>query len=214
MNRYNLNINKTILQLIPFYINGRVFQLYVKALLSPLQEISDKYSEWAFEKKILANLTSQKIKLEWYLNWKFGKYFANPKSKIVLSDKNQSQYLAPTLYRDPELNIALSREADNSAPYFMWGEFDYPNLDFRSMCSDGENNADYSNDNLFVFRESDDEAPLFIDRDIDFRYSFFIFVPKLDLLDELTLVDFDNSICSIVDDYKLATKTYKIIYEI
>lgn len=215
MNRYRLDIKHVILQLIPFFMNGRIFQLFVRSLLHPLQSVSDAYAEWAFEQKILTNLTSQKIKLEWYLNWKFGKYFASEGDAITISGKNESEDLSPALYHDSEFYISLYKESDNVPPYFVCAESDYPNTDFRIILTEDEADNNAGGSSPYIYRESDREGePLFVYMDIDMRYSFFVNVPQLSLPEEMTFDDFDNAVCSIIDDYKLVTKTYKILYTI
>lgn len=75
--RYYINFDKIINQLVPFYIRGRKLILYLQALIHPLRALNDKFVEYAKETRIEATMTSQIIKLEWYLNRKFSKYFAD-----------------------------------------------------------------------------------------------------------------------------------------
>lgn len=75
--RYFINFDKTINQLVPYYIGGRKLILYLQALMSPLRRVNDDFVEYAKETRIEAAMTSQIFKFEWYLNRKFKKYFAN-----------------------------------------------------------------------------------------------------------------------------------------
>lgn len=75
--RYYINFDKTINQLVPYYIGGRKLILYLQALLSPLRKVNDEFVDYAKETRIEAAMTSQIFKFEWYLNRKFKQYFAN-----------------------------------------------------------------------------------------------------------------------------------------
>lgn len=75
--RYVIDFDKTINQLVPYYIGGRKLILYLQALMSPLQRLNNYFVEYAKETRIEAAMTSQIFKFEWYLNHKFKKYFAN-----------------------------------------------------------------------------------------------------------------------------------------
>lgn len=75
--RYFINFDKTINQLVPYYMGGRRLILYLQALMYPLRQVNDEFVEYAKETRIEAAMTSQIFKFEWYLNRKFSKYFAN-----------------------------------------------------------------------------------------------------------------------------------------
>lgn len=75
--RYFINFDKTINQLVPYYLGGRKLILYLQALMSPLRQLNDDFVSYAKETRIEATMTSQMFKFEWYLNHKFSKYFAN-----------------------------------------------------------------------------------------------------------------------------------------
>lgn len=74
--RYRINFDKTINQLVPYYLGGRKLILYLQALMSPLRLVNDKFVEYAKETRIEAAMTSQTFKFQWYLNRKFSRYFA------------------------------------------------------------------------------------------------------------------------------------------
>lgn len=97
--RYSINYNKTVNQLVPHYMGGRKLILYLQALLYPLQVLNDEFVEWAKEKRIEASMTSQVFKLEWFLNRKFKKYFADPSSVIAIQNNIST---GVPLYRQSE----------------------------------------------------------------------------------------------------------------
>lgn len=74
--RYFIDFDKTVNQLVPYYIGGRKLILYLQALLHPLRRTNDEFANYAKETRIEAAMTSQILKFEWYLNHKFQKYFA------------------------------------------------------------------------------------------------------------------------------------------
>lgn len=101
--RYYINFDKTINQLVPYYLGGRKLILYLQALLSPLRTINDRFVEYAKETRIEVAMTSQIFKFEWYLNRKFKKYFAGAGS---ISIKNHDVIGTP-IYKE-SANIADS----------------------------------------------------------------------------------------------------------
>lgn len=108
--RYFINFDKTINQLVPYYIGGRKLILYLQALMSPLRRINDDFVSYAKETRIETAMTSQIFKFEWYLNRKFKKYFANGGR---ISIKN-SESLGTPIYNE-SANIDVSQ---NMLVYF------------------------------------------------------------------------------------------------
>lgn len=100
--RYFINFDKTINQFVPHYIGGRKLILLLQALMKPLQSVNEAFSTWAKETRIEASMTSQIFKFEWYLNRKFGKYFLNPGSRIVISNSNKTG--VPIYYQSANIN--------------------------------------------------------------------------------------------------------------
>lgn len=84
--RYKINFSRVVNQLVPYYLGGRKLILLLQAMLYPLQKLNDSFSQWARDRVIEANMTSQIIKLEWYLNYKFSKYFNNPNERISIQN--------------------------------------------------------------------------------------------------------------------------------
>lgn len=108
--RYKLNIDRLVNQLVPYYLSGRKYILYIQSLLNPLQLVNDRFVMYAKEKQIEARMTSQSIYFEWYLNYKFRQYF---------NDRNNSIYI-----KDSEpLGVDLYHEiSDYGKPFTVWYE--------------------------------------------------------------------------------------------
>lgn len=121
--RYYINFDKTVNQLVPYYIGGRKLILYLQALLHPLRKLNDEFIGYAKETRIEAAMTSQIFKFEWYLNRKFKQYFVNG-GKITI---NNSEVLGTPIYKQsaniPERdNILVFRESeiDNSKQFILY----------------------------------------------------------------------------------------------
>lgn len=113
--RYFINFDKTINQLVPYYLGGRRLILYLQALMSPLRHLNDEFGEYAKETRIEAAMTSQIFKFEWYLNRKFQQYFLTGGR---ISIKN-SEVLGVPIYKqsaniDDEENLLVHREEESS----------------------------------------------------------------------------------------------------
>jgi len=108
--RYRLPTDRLTNQLVPHYLSGRRFILFVQSLVWPLKTLNDRFVVFAKEKRIEAAMTSQVFWFEWYLNRKFGKYLADPSQKIVITEG------AP-------VGVELYHEgADHSTPFTVWFE--------------------------------------------------------------------------------------------
>ena len=84
--RYRINFDKIINQISPHYLSGRKLMLYLQAIMKPMKETNSEFEDWAKETLIEATMTSQIIKLEWYLNRKFRKYFIDKEQGISLKN--------------------------------------------------------------------------------------------------------------------------------
>lgn len=94
--RYYINFDKTVNQLVPYYIGGRKLILYLQALLHPLRKLNDDFIAYAKETRIEAAMTSQIFKFEWYLNRKFKQYFIHG-GKITIKN---SEVLGTPIYKE------------------------------------------------------------------------------------------------------------------
>lgn len=101
--RYVINFNKTINQLIPYYLGGRKLILYLQALMKPLQLLNDAFAEYAKETRIEVSMTSQIIMFEWYLNRKLSKYFLNDGS---ISVKNGERIGTPIYNESADVSMS------------------------------------------------------------------------------------------------------------
>lgn len=114
--RYYIDFDKTINQLSTYYLSGRKMLLYLQALMKPLQELNIDFAEWAKETKIEATMTSQVIKLEWFLNRKFKKYFVEPSH--LISIKNGHRLGVPIYDQSADVmeadNMLLSYESEGA----------------------------------------------------------------------------------------------------
>ncbi len=70
---------------------------FIQSLVYPLKIINDRFIDFAKERHIEARMTSQVMYFEWYLNHKFGKYFADKNDRIYIQD---SQIIGIDLYRE------------------------------------------------------------------------------------------------------------------
>ena len=84
--RYKLSIDRTVNRLVPHYLSGRRFILFVQSCLYPLQCTNERFRDFTKEMHIRARMTSQVIYFEWFLNYKFGKYIRDGKDRILIRD--------------------------------------------------------------------------------------------------------------------------------
>lgn len=86
MRSYKIDTDRLVNQLVPHYMGGRKLILFLQSCLQPLKSIAEEWKEWADDKRIEAGMTSQIIMLEYFLNRKYKKYFADKAQRIVVSD--------------------------------------------------------------------------------------------------------------------------------
>ena len=108
--RYRLPSDKLVNRLIPHYLTGRKFILFVQSLVYPLQTCNDRFVTFAGEKLIEASMTSQVLYFEWFLNRKLGQYLADSRNRIYIHD---STVMGTALY--PEHSM-------EAKPYTLWFE--------------------------------------------------------------------------------------------
>lgn len=108
--RYRLPTDKLINQLVPHFLSGRKYILFLQSLVYPLKTLNDRFVAFAKEKQIEASMTSQAMYFEWYLNYKFSKYFTNPSETIYLKE---SSNVGVPLYHE---------SAIYSKPFTVWYE--------------------------------------------------------------------------------------------
>lgn len=117
MRNYEIDFNGVILKLIPSYLRGRKFTLFLKSLAQPLKSLSSWFKKSADWLRIQNNVTSQKISIEGYLNLKYSPYFADQTKKIVVENVNvckEISKLLPLYYEKDQLgDIFLYDESDD-----------------------------------------------------------------------------------------------------
>ncbi len=92
----------------PHYLAGRKVILFVQSLVYPLQTLNERFVAFAKEKLIEANMTSQVLYFEWFLNRKLGAYLADPQDRIFIRD---STVLGVDLYHE---------DSAHARPFTVW----------------------------------------------------------------------------------------------
>lgn len=87
-NRYKLPTDKLVNRLVPYYLSGRKYILFLQSLVWPLHALSEKFRAFALEKHIEARMTSQMMYFEWYLNHKFVRYLKYSGERIVITESD------------------------------------------------------------------------------------------------------------------------------
>lgn len=106
--RYDLPTDKLINRLVPHYLSGRRYILFLQSLAWPLKTLNEQFKAYAKEKQIEARMTSQVICFEWYLNYKLGKYLEDSRDRIFIKD---SESVGIDLYHEG---------AVSSRPFTLW----------------------------------------------------------------------------------------------
>lgn len=86
--RYNLPTDRLVNQLVPHFLNGRKYILFLQSLVYPLQVLNERFTDFTKEKHIEARMTSQVMWFEWYLNYKFRKYLADAHDGIYIKESS------------------------------------------------------------------------------------------------------------------------------
>lgn len=177
---YRIDFDKTVNRLVPRFMNGRKYILFLQSLVYPLQSLNDSFVENAAELRIDACMTSQVIKLVWYLNRKFSSYFmvepgGSTPSFNILEHKRSGQ----PIYHEAayETNDGLP----HNQVYHESETFTEKPLILRRVTEQGDLGS----------------------------HSFVVEAPSL-IPGTISESDYVMQIQNIVDKYKLANKTYKI----
>lgn len=107
-NRYKLPTDKLVNRLVPYYLSGRKYILFLQSLVFPLHSLNEKFRTFTLEKHIEARMTSQMMYFEWYLNHKFSHYLKHAGQRIVISE---SVPLGADIYHEG---------AQGARPYTLW----------------------------------------------------------------------------------------------
>jgi len=108
--RYKLNFDRLVNQLVPHFLSGRKYILFLQSLVFPLRSTNEYFTGFAHEKLIEARMTSQIMYFEWYLNRKFSRYLTDPDEPIYI---RQSSTIGVDIYHE---------KAQHAKPYTLWGE--------------------------------------------------------------------------------------------
>lgn len=129
--RYKLPIDRSVNRLVPHYLSGRRFILFVQSCLYPLQRTNEWFRSFTRERHIEARMTSQVIYFEWYLNYKFGKYLKDDRDRIFIRESESigvdlyheyAQYQRPcTVWYNGE-EITATDEAELPRPFYRLAE--------------------------------------------------------------------------------------------
>lgn len=129
--RYKLTIDKAVNRLVPHYLSGRRFILFVQSCLYPLQSLNEWFRAFARERHIEARMTSQVIYFEWFLNYKFGEYLKDSKDRIFIKESESvgvdlyhedAEYQRPcTVWFNGE-RITATSEEEQPRPFYRYAE--------------------------------------------------------------------------------------------
>lgn len=84
--RYSLPTDRLVNRLVPHFLAGRRFILFLQSALYPLRTLNDRFVAMARQRRIEACMSSQVIWFEWYLNHRFGRYLADPSDNLYIAD--------------------------------------------------------------------------------------------------------------------------------
>lgn len=106
--RYKLPTDRLVNQLVPHFLSGRKYILFLQSLVYPLQTLNERFTAFAREKHIEARMTSQVMWFEWYLNYKFRKYLADTQDGIYIKENSS---IGVDIYHEG---------ARNACPFTVW----------------------------------------------------------------------------------------------
>lgn len=81
----NIDNDKLISRLLPFWVRGRKASLLLQAILSPISSVHNIFKVWGLERFIECHITSQESSLEWYLKYKLQKHFHNENDTFFIN---------------------------------------------------------------------------------------------------------------------------------
>lgn len=130
-NRYRLPTDTLVNRLTPHYLSGRRYLLLLQSLVWPLQSLNDRFCTWARERQIEARMTSQVMWFEWWLNYRFRRYFRDANDAIRIADstslgidlyhESATTGRPFTLWYDGE-QVATDREGEQPRPLYLHAE--------------------------------------------------------------------------------------------
>lgn len=189
--RYRINFDKTINQLVPYYLGGRRLILFLQSCIKPLQSTNEDFEDYAKETRIEAAMTSQIFKLEWFLNRKFKKYFCNPDDLIVI--KNGEKLGVPVFNQ-------LASDINDNDQFKLWE---------MTEIKDGEKTTTlyYSDEKTIGSSHSFLVCVPALNLKKDDKG---ILTDQL-VVDGITIAQFTAMVRHWVDKYRISSKTYNVI---
>lgn len=85
----NIDNDKMIGRLLPFWARGRKISLLLQALLYPLRYVHQKFKVWALERYIESHISGQKMSLEWYLKYMLKTHLVDEKQEFFITQEAQ-----------------------------------------------------------------------------------------------------------------------------
>lgn len=108
--RYRLPTDRLVNMLVPHFLSGRKYVLFLQSLIHPLYTLNERFAVFAREKQIEARMSSQVLYFEWFLNDKFRHCFSDKQESIVIEE---STAIGVDIYHEG---------AAYSKPYTLWYE--------------------------------------------------------------------------------------------
>lgn len=141
--RYKLPVDRLVNRLVPHYLSGRRFILFVQSCLYPLQGLNEWFRAFARERHIEARMTSQVIYFEWYLNYRFRRYFRDGRDRIFIKESEtvgvdlyheDAEYRRPcTIWYNGE-EILTADDAERPRPFYRLAEEKFINKVSFMVC--------------------------------------------------------------------------------
>lgn len=96
--KYIIESKTLVGELMPYFLRGKKFMLFMTAISSPLDSINKAFREWCRDAIISAVTTSQVIVLKWSMKERLKQYFQNENDDFSFLTPVQSDYI--TVYEN------------------------------------------------------------------------------------------------------------------
>jgi len=90
--RYNISNEKTIYELLPWYLRGKKIQAFLLGVSEPLAEMHLPFLSWARERIIEASIDSRKLPIQWLLKHKLGEYLQDDSKEYEVYTTDHKHY--------------------------------------------------------------------------------------------------------------------------
>jgi len=185
--RYRLFADRIINMLTYNFIRGRRHVLWLQSLVFPLEMLNESTQKFFRDKALEARMTSQVMWFEWYLNYLFGEYFANPGDRITLQ---HYESLGVPIYYDNEQGRNPDKQESDPKPFVVYndGETENPDPELQSQPLHHQNESF-----------------------LKYTVSFEVKIPLLDST-KIKTNEFTAMIAFVIEKYRTAGKDYKLTY--